>query len=163
MSDFDDLLKGIFEKLEGRLAQINEERRESGGLTLAPVEIKIVGQAGLLLAELPFVIAATMDLDALIDGDFVARKELGDLLLEEGIRLESDDHLIWMPPETEYLPWFDGECIKTLVAGPVAIIASKAKFQRPKDMKLLQTYLESFPQAAERIKQWRINIDWIKQ
>lgn len=159
--DFKSRLKIILDCLEERLTLEDEERQLAGGQTLGPVEVKIFGQSALLLADLPFPLAGTMDLDALVAGNFWAQKKLGDLLAEEGILLETDSHLIWIPEETQFLPFYETVRLHVFVAEPDAVIASKTKFKRAKDKKIIQTYLEHFPQSADRLNQWQVDWTWV--
>jgi hypothetical protein len=161
VKDFADMLRGLFQDLEERLERIQEENRLEGLPGIKPANLKIVGQAALLLSDLPFPLAATMDLDVLMKGEFVVEQELKKLLEAQGIRLESDAHLIWMPSETRYHPWFKRENLSVEVAEAIAVIASKAKFKRPKDKKLIQTYLQCFPENKKKLEEWKIQTDWI--
>lgn len=153
--------KVIFEGLDHRIIQENDERKQSGALLILPVKIRILGQTALLLSNLPFPIAGTMDLDACVDGDYLARKILSELLLPEGLYLESDDPLIWMPKDTKFYPFYEGGRVDVFIAEAVAVIASKAKFKREKDKKLIRNYLQYFPEAKKRLKSWGISLDWM--
>ena len=152
--------RAIFATLDKRLMQENKSRKKSGAILIGPVKIKILGQTALLLADLPFPIAGTMDLDAQMDGDYQARKILSEILLPEGLYLESDDHLIWMPEETKYHKWYEGNCVTVFMAEAEAVIASKTKYKRQKDKELIRTYLQHFPRAKQRLKDWGISPEW---
>jgi len=161
VKDFADILRELFQRLDEKIDQIEEENRREGLPRIKPANLKIVGQTALLLAELPFPLAATMDLDVLINGEFRVGQELAKLLETHGIRLESDSHLIWMPPETRYHPWFKGKNLSVEIAEAIAVIASKAKFKRLKDKKLIQTFLQCFPESKKRLQEWKVKTDWI--
>lgn len=155
--------RAIFEELDRRVVKENKERKQSGALLISPVKIKVLGQTALLLSNLPFPIAGTMDLDARFDGDYLARKILSELLIPEGIYLESDDHLIWMPKDTKFHKWYEGDRVEVSIAETEAVIASKAKFKREKDKELIRNYLQYFPGAKKRLQDWSISLDWIEK
>ena len=155
------ILANIFNELSESLVRETGRRSEQGGLALAPADIRIVGQCALLLADLPFPVAGSVDLDALIRGDFWVRSTLEKLLLPEGLTLDSDAHLIWMPDDTRYTPFFASPVLTVTLAEPDAVIASKCKFRRPKDRDLIRTYLQHFPGAQESLKRWKISWQWI--
>lgn len=157
----DAKFKAIFEELDKRLIKENEERKKSGAILILPVKIKILGQTALLLSNLPFPIAGTMDLDARIDGDYLARKILSEILIPKGLYLESDDHLIWMPKDTKFHKWYEGDWVGVFIAETDAVIASKAKFKRGKDKELIRNYLQYFPRTKKRLQDWGISLDWM--
>ncbi len=156
-----DKFHDIFNRLDERLFEENKERRQSGALLISPVKITILGQTALLLADLPFPVAGTMDLDARINGDYLARKMLSEILLPEGLYLESDDHLIWIPKEANYEEWHRGNLLTVFVAEAVAIIASKAKFKRAKDKEMVRMYLQYFPGSESRLQEWGVSANWV--
>ena len=156
-----DKFHDIFNRLDEKLFQENEGRRQSGALLISPVKIMVLGQTALLLADLPFPVAGTMDLDARINGDTLARKMLSEILLPEGLYLESDDHLIWVPKEANYEEWHKGNLLAVFVAEAVAVIASKAKFKRAKDKGIVRMYLQHFPDSEQRLQEWGVSAKWV--
>lgn len=159
----EDRFRTIFRELDQRLAQENREREKRGAIMLVPVQIKILGQTALLLAGLPFPIAGTMDLDAQIDGDFFAKKALTEILVPQGLSLDTDSHLIWIPQDAKFQEWYRGALVRVDLAEPDAVIASKLRFKRSKDKALVEMYLRYFPRAEKRLTEWGLPADWVKQ
>lgn len=139
-----------------------EEARTGGEIQTVPtLQLKIVGQIALLIADLPFAITSTMDIDILHNLPHTALKRLGELFLDRGLVLESDQHLIWMPNNTLYHPLFDGHYMHASVADPLYVIASKCKFQRARDKTLINTYLQFFPESRKELEAMKIDTEWV--
>lgn len=155
--------KALFKELDRRIVEAAEDQGQSGGFSISPVKIRILGQTALLLSDLPFPIAGTMDLDARVDGPYAARKILSELLLHEGLQLESDDHLIWMPENTRFHAFYKGNKVEVSIADAVAVIASKAKFKREKDRELIRNYLRTLPEKKKYLQDWGISWDWVEK
>lgn len=151
-NNFISMLQEVFQELNGFIADYNSKVYSEGGQRIPKQAVKIVGQGALLCADLPFPITATMDLDTVTElPDIVARK-LDMLLSKEGLRLESDSHLIWMPDTTKYTLLFDFDCVQIFIADPQSVILSKYKFNRFKDWKLIESYRHYFPEVDLTIK-----------
>lgn len=60
---FKEELLQVFKDLNSFIEDENQVAREEGALPIPPQTIQIVGQTALILAELPFAVTATMDLD----------------------------------------------------------------------------------------------------
>lgn len=152
----------ILQKGDDWLLQHVEEARARGEIqTVPPLQLKIVGQIALLIADLPFPITSTMDIDILHNLPYFALKKLGELFLDKGLILESDQHLIWMPEKTAYHPLFDGNYIHAVVADPLYVIASKCKFQRGRDKALIKSYFQHFPESRKEIDAMKIDTKWV--
>ena len=159
-----DTIIKILQKGDAWLQQIVDEAHAHGEVQAIPkLQLKIVGQMALLIADLPFPIAATMDIDILHNLPHFASKRLGELFLDSGLVLESDQHLIWMPEQTVYHPFFDGSYIHASVGDPLYVIASKCKFKRIKDKTLIHSYFQNFPDAIQKIEAMKINTAWVEQ
>lgn len=157
-----DIIIKILQKSDTWLQQIVDEAHAHGEVHAIPaLQLKIVGQMALLLADLPFPITSTMDIDILHNLPHFASKKLGELFLDSGLVLESDHHLIWMPEQTVYHPLFDGHYIHAVIADPLHVIASKCKFKRNKDKSLIQSYFKNFPETAKKIEAMKIDITWV--
>lgn len=143
------------------LQQVEGARVRGEIQTVPALQLKIVGQIALLIADLPFPITSTMDIDILHNLPHYALKKLGELFLDNGLVLESDQHLIWMPEKTLYRPMFDGHYIHASVAYPLYVIASKCKFQRPRDKALIKAYFQHFPEARKEIDAMKIDTTWV--
>ena len=142
----------VFKNLNSFIEEENRIAKEEGSMPISPQVIQIVGQTALILAELPFPVTATMDLDVISRLNHAVSKKLSELLLEKGLRLETDGHLIWMPKTTEYATIAEFSYVKVCVAKTEFVVASKFKFKRLKDEKLIKTYLEYFPETREQIR-----------
>ncbi len=140
-----DFLLPLFARLNDFIIDYNARAREEGSLTVSPQQIHIVGQTALFLNELPFQVSATADLDLMDRLDFRVSQELTHLLLKEGIRLETDSHLIWMPEGTQYLILCSHSHLDVFFAHHRDVISSKCKFKRTKDEALIKTYKNFFP------------------
>lgn len=151
MARFDQEFLEVFQKLDGLMQEQNRELKRAGSPVLKKVMIQVVGQMALLLRPLPFSPTSTMDLDVVSKLDFWVQKTLEGLLLEKGLHLERDGHLIWMPPDTQYEKILDLPLLELWIASAEDVIASKYRFHRKKDERLLRQYLEAFPQQREII------------
>ena len=159
-----ELLERLFEQFDTALQKEAEEARQAGALpTVEKINCKIVGQIALFLADLPFDIASTMDVDILFTPPHATTKTLKELFLHHGLALETDHRLIWMPKETKFHPLFDGIYVKASFADSLYIIASKCKFQREKDRKLIEQYFAHFSKAKDKIKELGIDTKWLQQ
>ncbi|MCC7345325.1 MAG: hypothetical protein IT573_10340 [Deltaproteobacteria bacterium] len=138
-------LRGVFQELNDYIGEHNARRFEEGGLRIEKQVLKIAGQTALFLADLPFPITATTDLDIVVTLPYAVQVKLRELLKKFGIVLDPDGRLVWMPPDTVYHPYFDSTWVQALYADPEAVMLSKYKFNRPDDRKLLQTYAQYFP------------------
>lgn len=143
------------------LYQVEDARANGEIQTVPPLQLKIVGQIALLIADLPFPVTSTMDIDILHNLPHFALKKLGELFLDCGLVLESDHHLIWMPEKTIYRSLFDGHYIHTSVADPLFVIASKCKFQRTRDKALIKSYFQHFPESRKEIEAMKIDTTWV--
>lgn len=158
----DTILK-ILQKEDTWLQQLVDEAHAHGDVHAIPaLQLKIVGQMALLISSLPFPITSTMDIDILHNLPHFAAQKLGELFLDNGLVLESDQHLIWMPEQTIYHPLFDGAYIHASVADPFYVMASKCKFKRIKDKALIQSYFQNFPEAIKKIEDMAIDTTWVK-
>lgn len=146
------IFKALFSELNDFIFQINKEARKMGSIPLLQQTIKIVGQTALLLSDLPFTITATMDLDVVSKLDYKVQKKLNELLLVHGMQLETDGHLIWMPKDTSYKKVFEFTNLTVFIADAESVIASKFRFKRSKDQKLIQNYFDYFPDCKQTIK-----------
>lgn len=156
-------LKKLFQRFETSLKKETAELRAAGGMRpTEKVTCKIVGQVALLLANLPCDVAATTDIDILFEPTYAKNKTLETLCLDYGLTLESDHHLIWMPKETVYQPLYQGDWVKVFFAEALYVIASKCKFKRDKDKKLIQNYLRFFPESKKQITKMGINLKWLE-
>ncbi len=148
---FRDMFQEICGKLDAFITDYNSRILEEGGLRISRQEIKVVGQAALLLSDLPFAISGTMDFDIWNPLPYLVQKKLDALLFENKMYLDPDGPKAWMPPDTKFQLLFDFPKLQVWVADPESVIASKAKFNRAKDRPLIETYLRFYPQSKGRV------------
>lgn len=153
MNEENKNFREIFEELNEFLMAENKEADQMGGPFVKKQTVKIVGQAALLLADLPFPVEGTSDLDVVSSIDHVAQKKLIELLLKKGMSLDTDSHLIWMPKDTRFKKIFDFPKVEVFVAEPEDVLLSKYKFNRPQDRDLFKDYLKFFPEFEKKMKQ----------
>lgn len=146
---FQERFSHLFQKLDDDIVAHNRECVHQNELTIGKQTLKIVGQIALLVANLPFEIVATADVDYLGRIDHVVYQKLKALLQEMNLHLESDSHLIWMPDDTTYLPFYQGIYITALVAHPRDVLRAKEKFNRPKDATIIRALKNYFGNKNE--------------
>ncbi|HBF11979.1 MAG TPA: hypothetical protein DDW49_01100 [Deltaproteobacteria bacterium] len=149
--------EAIFTGLNNFIQERNQEAPELGVPLLPKQSIKIIGQMVLVLADLPFPVERTLGLDVISPLNPFVQKQVSDLLIKEGMHLEADGHLVWMPINTSYKKIFDSLLVEVLVADVESVLASKYKFKRPKDQKLIQTFFNYFPEKVALIKK---KVEW---
>ena len=146
------LLAETFEELNEHISAHNRRSNQEGGLSIEKQSLKIVGQAALFLAELPFPITSTTDLDVLVTPPYSVQVKLRELLAKRGLVLDPDGRLIWMPKGTLYHRFFDSPWVEGLYADPESVLLSKYKFNRPDDRKLIQEYQQYYPGFAKAVE-----------
>ena len=145
-------LEQVFQKLNGFIEDYNSRCEEEGGLRIKKQTLLIVGQMALFLADLPFPITATTDLDINSELKDNVRNKLREELTPLGISLDPDGRKIWMPERTRHHIFFDSPCLQVRFADPEDVLLSKYKFNRPDDQRLIKTYLEYYPGFEQVIK-----------
>lgn len=154
----------LFKQLDQQLTeQAAEIRLQGSPAPRLPFTIHIVGQMALLLSNLTIPIASTIDVDAIYPNDYWLTTHLRDALSTEGLLLESDHHLIWMPTDTTYQPFFEGDALDIRVAYPLFVMASKCKFKRVRDRQLLAHYFAAYPESRTTIENMGIDIKWVEK
>lgn len=157
-----DTLLQLFARFDEKLTERVAEVEAGGGVVVGyPLKYHLVGQVALLLADLPFDITATVDIDIMHTYRSPESQWLASLCLDVGLMLESDHALIWMPPETEYVALFAGRYLHVEVAKPMYVIASKCRFQRERDRELIQAYLQQYPAAETAIAAMGVDTSWL--
>ena len=134
-----------FEKLDAWISAENRIARADGFMEFAKCEFWIVGQVALLIADMDIQIAKTGDLDAFSNAKYAVLAELKKLLAAINLELESLNDEIWMPSETVYRLFFEGNFVTVHRAEPEYVMVSKAKYALTKNKILLQQYIASSP------------------
>lgn len=154
------MLDDIFASLDVWLSQEADASRHEGTLPLRACEFKIVGQTALLQASLGLSIAATADVDAFTDAEYVVKVKLNELLRVVGLELDPLSDEIWMPKETRYTPFFKGVMVEASRAEPVHVLVSKALKAPEKNKTLLRAYLagEPTPEFFELCEKYKVDL-----
>jgi hypothetical protein len=156
----DDLLAGIFERLDQWVAVANNAANREGFRPIPKSLFRVVGQAALLEANLEFSVAATVDVDLINDAKHEVVAKLNELLVAEGLELDPISNEIWMPSETQYLDLYKGEWVVALRAETEFIMVSKALKSPEKNKVLLRNYLAHRPPQSffELCKKYKIDL-----
>lgn len=157
------MFKDIFEKLDAWIDAENNEARLRGYAELPHCEFRIVGQIAIQLADLNIQIARTNDFDAFNNAKHEVLKELAKLLAAHNLELESLSHNIWMPEETIYRPFFEGDFVTVYRAMPEFVMTSKSRFALQKNKILVRQYIASSPPQSffDMCQKYKINLEKI--
>ena len=151
-----NILAALFTELDGRIAEINEQRREDGALPLSKAKVQLLGQMSLLSNERASAIlhlAQTGDLDAFLTMENLVKKELTIALKKYGLIYDEDSPLIWIPPQSKFSVLFDFKRIKVEAIDPESALVSKAVKAPDKNLQLIREAIaaDSFPHLVDRI------------
>lgn len=149
-------LKTIFERLDVRIAELNQERRSEGMLGAVGVEIRLLGQMCLLANPRVSAIlhlAQTADVDAFLQMDSFVKDEWKKLLSEAGLVYDEDSTLVWIPENAKFDPLFAMKNLTVLALDPESALVSKAVKAPEKNKLLIREALASgeFTGLADRI------------
>lgn len=139
------MIKEVLQELDTWIQRQNQERKSEGTLLLGRAVIRVLGQTALLEANLNIEILGTADVDAYIEGDYVIRKKLDELLNTRGRFLDPDSEKIWMPEETEYRLIYKGEFTDGYLAHHDYVLISKALKAPQRNRNLIIAYLADEP------------------
>jgi hypothetical protein len=140
------MLDGIFADLDEWLSHANKEASLGGTPPFRACAFRIVGQTALLQASLSLSLAATADVDAYSDAEFVVTAKLNELLRVFGLQLDPTSDEIWMPGETRYIEFFKGDLVTAYRAEPVHVLVSKACKAPRKNRMLIREYIAGTPE-----------------
>lgn len=153
----------LFHQLDATLVAEVAERRRQGSLgPVLPIEVRIVGQTALLLGELTIPISGTLDVDAIFPSEYWFTTQFREALFREGLLLEPDRHLIWMPEQTTYHTFYKGAALVVHVADAIFVMASKCKFHRERDRQLLALYFAAYAGSQEKVERMGIDTAWAR-
>lgn len=146
----------IFTELNGRINEMNRERREEGTLPILKAKIQLLGQISLLSndqASLILSLAQTGDLDARLTMDQAVKGELKLILKKHGLIYDEDSYLIWIPPGAKFERLFDLESVTVESIDPESALVSKAVKAPAKNRQLIREAIasEKFPKLVDRI------------
>lgn len=150
-----ELIKQVIEELEKAIIE-ELDSYDDKDISFAKTEIKILGQFALLLDEeasknLPLV--ATMDVDALLKGEWFVQKTLRDSLKAKGLEYDELSGEIWIPKGEEFITYYDSEYLKLSYLDPISTLTSKAIKAKEKNRPLLKEALAYYgDKLSNRIK-----------
>lgn len=155
------MLELVFEKLDNWVANENRLASSGSGLLIPKSNFKLVGQYGLLEANLSFEITTTMDVDAISNARFEVLVKLGELLAANGQELDPLSNEIWMPQETEYAEFYVGKFILVERALPEFILLSKAMKAPEKNLLLIRRYIAFGPPKKffDLAEKYKVNLE----
>lgn len=135
-------LHKIGEELDKRIKQADEESYADQGIGLVPkeIELKIMGQLALLADDnisSKFELNTTFDLDAHVKASVEVSRILDQLLNENGLALDKLSREIWMPPDTVWETFYEGDYVKIFKARPIDVLVSKAVKAPVKNKRLI--------------------------
>src|SRR5689334_11188186 len=115
------MLREIGQKLDDWVAEQNAEARIEGRAQHRPCTIRVLGQTALMERDVKLGLAATKDVDVYADYDHGVEREFRHLLEAAGHELDPVGHEIWMPRETRYDEFYQGQFVRLLLADSDAI------------------------------------------
>lgn len=139
------MLVEIVRQLEAWVVAENVRRRRERTLRLRPCEVRVFGQTALLEQGVRLSLAVTRDVDARANYEHAVEAHFRKLLEARGRVLHPVGHEGWMPRETRWLPVFEGEFVRLLLAEPEAVLLSKGLKAPVKNRNLLLEYLALGP------------------
>lgn len=157
-------LESIFNKLDQWIVETKEQATNQGFRFNPACEFTILGQMGLLVDE--EVVAklnpiATMDLDAWVKTETMISSKFKELLKEANLVLDELSNEIWLPKETKYVDFFEGEYVKCKRALPLYLLVSKAVKAPGKNKILIQNALIEYgDELIKLIKKYDGDLDY---
>lgn len=139
------MLKEIFEKLDDQVIAANKRFADEGSFPIPKFQVQVLGQVGLLEAQIDIPMNKTIDLDAYSNMKYSAKRIFIGILAEYGLVYDDLSDEIWMPKETVYNTIFEGQIVTGMVAQPEYILLSKAIKAPDKNRTLLARYLGHKP------------------
>ena len=146
----------LFNELSEALVRENKDRERNGNLNFVNAKIKLLGQFSLLANQdvsSKLTLAGTVDLDAIIKAEYLVNKLLNDILQKYKLVLDTDSHLIWIPPRAEFIPLYS---LTHVNVDHESALLSKAIKAKEKNKILIQEALKSelFPNLKLKISSY---------
>jgi hypothetical protein len=141
------LIDEILKELEESIKRHNAERESEGLPSLPRIEIKLLGQFSLMVdpkASRNLTLASTMDVDALIHGEYVLEQDLKNILKRKGLELDELSGEIWIPPGGKFIPLYQSRYISCSYLDPISSLVSKAIKAKEKNRLLIRDAIVSF-------------------
>lgn len=135
------MLLQVFKRLDEWVQQENRRRNQAGTLPLDRATFRVLGQTALIEAQVDLDIPATLDVDAYTQASQVITNVLDQLLQLSGRSWDKHSGEIWMPEETEYIPFYNGGYVEASLAKLEYVLLSKAIKAPKKNHDLITEYL----------------------
>ena len=157
-------MEKIFTELNQAVEFENRRRLKEGTLIIPRSEVIIFGQMSLMLNEFiePILtLIQTGDMDAKLRMDFFTKRKLMDLLEANGLVLDEDSHLIWIPEDAREIELFNFKNIQVHLIDAESTLVSKAIHAPQKNKQLIRQAIASgqFPNLVDRILENNGKID----
>jgi len=157
-------MEKIFTELNQAVEFENRRRLKEGTLIIPKSEVIIFGQMSLMLNEFiePILtLIQTGDMDAKLRMDFFTKRKLMDLLEANGLVLDEDSHLIWIPEDAREIELFNFKNIQVHLIDAESTLVSKAIHAPQKNKQLIRQAIASgqFPNLVDRILENKGEID----
>ena len=157
-------MEKIFTELNQAVEFENHRRLKEGTLIIPKSEVIIFGQMSLMLNEFiePILtLIQTGDMDAKLRMDFFTKRKLMDLLEANGLVLDEDSHLIWIPEDAREIELFNFKNIQVHLIDAESTLVSKAIHAPQKNKQLIRQAIASgqFPNLVDRILENNGKID----
>jgi hypothetical protein len=151
------VLAAVARKLDEWMVEQNLAARDEGLPALRACRIRVLGQVALLEAKAPLQLTLTNDVDVQADYEHATEVEFRRLLALQGKELDPVGDESWMPKETRYQRFFEGEYVTVELADIDAVLLSKALKAPHKNRALIVEYLaggatEHFLAMAKRYR-----------
>ncbi len=148
--DLDKILK----ELESIVNKLDQQLCQDGLPKTGKIQIKVLGQASLLLDESinkKLNIIATNDLDALLEGDSTIKFHFKEILRSHGYDYDELSKEIWIPTEAKFWKYYSSKKITVHVIDSFSTLVSKAKFAPEKNKQLLIQAIAEFSVELEKL------------
>jgi hypothetical protein len=155
------VLAEVFEELDEWVCARNVECALEGVLRLQPCEIRVLGQGALFELATGLTLQATSDVDVYANYSHAVEVQFRHLLKARHLALDPLGHEVWMPPETQYDPIYQGRFVTAKVARAEYVLISKAARAPEKNRALLAEYLAkgASPLFLELAERHRVNLE----
>ena len=142
-----ELINQILLDLEQKIAHEHAQRMGDEFRTISKTKITILGQFSLLAnpkVSALLTLTATVDVDALIQGDWKIIASFKEILTKYGLHYDEDSALIWIPEGSKFDIIYDSPTLICEVIDPMHAILSKAIKARERNKILVRDAIAVF-------------------
>jgi hypothetical protein len=135
-------IESVFHELDLAIEAQNKSQKNDSGLTLGKAEIILLGQMSLISnpeVQAKIHLFSTMDVDAIVKGEYWIKKKLEELLSKEGLVLDPHSEEVWIPKESSFTRIFESPRLLCVRIDPVYALLSKAIKAKEKKSDFNQT------------------------